>query len=369
MTARIACLLPVVISLLASGSTAHAQNWSGGVKGGLGQGGFTGSQEFNWNQTSLSTALFVNRRLSERFGFQPELAHLQKTGISVVGSSTLTLAVDYLEMPLLLQFRLPRVAGVMPFVLAGPNAALSLSCTLKFVGGGLSTSNSCNSGGGTVRARTFDFGGTVGAGFSWSSGVATFGLEGRASAGVRSLVAPVDATNSRSFGWSVLASISTPINQTRIPRGIPRTVPLPRPLPGLPMQSQILERPSRSIPFTAVSSAKLITVNAVDADARNLLISIAQEAGINMVVSPDVRSRITVRFLNIPAMEAVEAIILQAGLQVAAPAISGAAPAVVFYQLPINVNDASRETIEARYGVSSEMAKWVVESRAEKPKP
>jgi type II secretory pathway component GspD/PulD (secretin) len=135
------------------------------------------------------------------------------------------------------------------------------------------------------------------------------------------------------------------------------------------MQTQILERPSRSIPFTAVSSAKLITVNAVDADARNLLISIAQEAGINMVVSPDVRSRITVRFLNIPAMEAVEAIILQAGLQVAAPAISGAAPAVVFYQLPINVNDASRETIEARYGVSSEMAKFVVESRAEKPKP
>jgi hypothetical protein len=370
MTARIARLLPVVIALLSSGATAHAQNWSGGVKGGLGQGGFTGSEEFNWNQTSLSTALFVNRRLGERFGFQPELAHLQKVGISVVGSSTLTLAVDYLEMPLLLQLKLPRVVGVMPFVLAGPNVALSLSCTLKFVGGGLSTSNNCNSGGGTVRSRTFDFGGTVGAGISWFSGVATFGLEGRASAGVRSLVAPVDATNSRSFGWSVLASISTPINQTRIPRGIPRAVPSPRPLAALPMPmpTQILERPGRSVPFAGVTSAKLITVNAVDADARNLLISIAQEAGINMVVSSDVRSRVTVRFLNIPAMEAVEAIILQAGLQVAAPAMS-AAPAVVFYHLPINVNEASRETIEARFGVSSEMAKWVVESRPVGQKP
>jgi hypothetical protein len=68
-------------------------------------------------------------------------------------------------------------------------------------------------------------------------------------------------------------------------------------------------------------------------------------------------------------MEAVEAIILQAGLQVAAPAISGASPAVVFYQLPINVNEASRETIEARFGVSSEMAKWVVDSRSPTQKP
>ena len=369
MTARIARLLPVVIALHSSGSAAYAQNWTGGVKGGLGQGGFTGSQEFNWNQTSLSTALFVNRRLGERFGFQPEVAHLQKIGISVVGSSQLTLAVDYLEVPLLLQLKLPRVAEVMPFVLAGPNAALSLSCTLKFVGGGLSTSNNCDSGGGTVRTRTFDFGGTVGGGISWSSGFATFGLEGRASAGVRSLVAPVDATNSRSFGWSVLASISTPINQSRIPRGIPRAIPSPRPLPVLPMPAQILARPERSVPFAGASSTKLITVNAVDADARNLLISIAQEAGINMVVSSDVRSRITVRFLNIPAMEAVQAIILQAGLQVAQPAMSGAAPAVVFYHLPINVNEASRETIEARFGVTSEMARWIVESRPASQKP
>jgi hypothetical protein len=365
MTAKIARLLPVVIALLVSGSAARAQTWSGGVKGGLGQGGFTGSQEFNWDQTSLSTALFVNRRLSERFALQPELAHLQKVGISIVGSSQLTLAVDYLEMPLLLQFKLPQLAGVMPFVFAGPNAALSLSCTLKFVGGGLSTSNNCDTGGGTVRTRTFDFGGTVGGGISWSSGFATFGLEGRTSAGVRSLVAPVDATNSRSFGWSVMASISTPINQVRIPH----TIPSRRPLPVLPMPAQILTRPELSVPLAGVSSAKLITVNAVDADARNLLIAIAQEAGINMVVSSDVRSRVTVRFLNIPAMEAVRAIILQAGLQVAEPPMSGASPAVVFYHLPINVNEASRETIETRFGVSAEMAKWIVESRLPTQKP
>ena len=135
------------------------------------------------------------------------------------------------------------------------------------------------------------------------------------------------------------------------------------------MPAQILARPERSVPFAGVSSPKLITVNAVDADARNLLISIAQEAGINMVVSSDVRSRITVRFFKIPAMEAVQAIILQAGLQVAEPAMSGAAPAVVFYHLPINVNEASRETIEARFGVSSEMAKWIVDNRSPTQKP
>jgi hypothetical protein len=373
MTLRITRLL-VVMALLLSATAARAQTWTGGVKGGLGQGGFTGSQEFDWNQRSLSTAIFLNRSLSERFGFQPELAHLQKVGISIVGSSQLTLAVDYLEMPLLLQFKLPRVAGVMPFLLGGPNVALSLSCTLKFVGGGLSTSDNCNSGGGTVRSRTFDFGGTVGAGISWGSGLATFGLEGRASAGLRSLVAPVEATNSRSFGWSVMASVSMPISQTRIPRGGPRGGTIPRPgvavpLPMVPMPAQILARPDRSVPFAGVSSTKLITVNAVDADARNLLISIAQEAGINMVISPDVRSRVTVRFLNIPAMEAVQASILQAGLQVALPPTSGASPAIVCYHLASYVNEASRETIEARFGVTSEMAIWIVESRPANQKP
>lgn len=108
-----------------------------------------------------------------------------------------------------------------------------------------------------------------------------------------------------------------------------------------------------------------ISVNAVDADARALLLAIAKEAGLNVVVSSDVRTRVSLTLSDVPAWEAVQAIIEVAGLSVMTPT-QGASPAVVFYHLPVDVNKASAEGIAARFGVSTEMGKWIVESRPER---
>jgi methylglyoxal synthase len=35
----------------------------------------------------------------------------------------------------------------------------------------------------------------------------------------------------------------------------------------------------------------------------------------------------------------------------------------VFYQIPVNINQASAEAIVARFGVTLEMARWIVENR------
>jgi type II secretory pathway component HofQ len=103
-------------------------------------------------------------------------------------------------------------------------------------------------------------------------------------------------------------------------------------------------------------------VTAIDADARSLLIAIARESGLNLVVSTDVRRRVSVSLTNAPADEAIAAIIAQAGLTVSRPV--AATPAVVFYQLAVNVNQAPAETIAVRFGTSAELAKWIVDSRA-----
>lgn len=357
----------LLFALLCSGSHAAAQGWAAGVKTGAGQGGFSGSREFDWKRTIPSTSVFLNRRLSERLSFQPELVQLRRIGISNLPGSTLTLTADVLQVPLLAQLKLPSTGGLLPFLLAGPTVAMKLSCTLEFVGGGIRSVDDCDSSKG-VRSHRLDFGVAAGAGAAWSVGSLTFGIEGRIAAGLRTFVVPLDQQNSKSYGWSVLAGLSAPLRRgpmSRPPRPGPvldQMRPPPSILPSEEMQAEQPAAPSR----TAIP--RRISVNAVDADVRALLLAIAREAALNMVVSSDVRTRVSLTLSDVPAWEAVQAIIDVAGLSVMTPSQVGASPAVVFYHLPIDVNKASAEGIASRFGVSTEMGKWIVESRPERTK-
>jgi hypothetical protein len=120
--------------------------------------------------------------------------------------------------------------------------------------------------------------------------------------------------------------------------------------------------PSRD-PLGALGASRRVTLTASDADARTLLLWLAQEAGVNLVVSPDVRARVSVNFADVPAVDAMRAIMLQAGLSVLSAASGVAWPPVIFHHAPVNVNEASAAAIVARFGVSDEMVKWIMESR------
>lgn len=119
-------------------------------------------------------------------------------------------------------------------------------------------------------------------------------------------------------------------------------------------------------PLAGLDATKRVTLSANNANARTLLLSLAREAGVSLIVSPDVTARVSVNFVDVPAAEAMRAIITEAGLAVLTAGQQSPWPPVVFYQLPVNINQVSAETIVARFGVSAEMAKWIVESR---PKP
>ena len=116
-------------------------------------------------------------------------------------------------------------------------------------------------------------------------------------------------------------------------------------------------------PLSELGATKRVTLTSSNADARTLLLWLAQQAGVSIVVSPDVATRVSVSFTDVPAGDAMRAIISQAGLSVLAASAGSPWPPVVFFQLPVNVNEASAETIAARFGVSTEMARWIVEAR------
>lgn len=144
------------------------------------------------------------------------------------------------------------------------------------------------------------------------------------------------------------------------------------PLPSIPVYEitpnadssrlVIAPAPGRD-PVAALGAQRRVTLTASDAEARTLLLWLAEEAGVNLVVSPDVRVRVSVNFANVPAEEAMRAIITQAGLSVLAARSGSPWPPVVFFQPPVNVNEASADEIVTRLGVSAEMAKWIVDAR------
>jgi hypothetical protein len=144
------------------------------------------------------------------------------------------------------------------------------------------------------------------------------------------------------------------------------------PLPAIPVYEitptrdsvmlAIRPAPNRD-PLGALGASRRVTLTASDADARTLLLWLAQEAGVNLVVSPDVRARVSVNFADVPAVDAMRAIMLQAGLSVLSAASGVPWPPVIFHHAPVNVNEASAAAIVARFGVSDEMVKWILESR------
>lgn len=106
-----------------------------------------------------------------------------------------------------------------------------------------------------------------------------------------------------------------------------------------------------------------ITLTSTNASLRDLLPLLASAAGVNLVMGPEVTGRVSVRFQNVRAIDALNAVIDQAGLVVGNPAAELPWARPIFYDLPVNVNLASAATLRARFNVTQRLADWLVTAR------
>ena len=148
-----------------------------------------------------------------------------------------------------------------------------------------------------------------------------------------------------------------------------------QPLPSIPVYEiasspdtlRLALTPTRTRdPLAAITSTRRISLTSDNADARTLLLWLAQQAGVDLVVSSDVQSRVSVSFRDVLVVDAMRAILAEAGLSILVGELGAPWPPVVFHQLPVNIDVANAEAISARFGVSLELAKFIVESR---PRP
>ena len=138
--------------------------------------------------------------------------------------------------------------------------------------------------------------------------------------------------------------------------------PLP-PLPQAPSVETVDAAPAPGPLFFDARGDRPFTLTARDVDVRQLVHLLAEAAGVAIVLPPNVQGRVDVSFQNVPARQALMYVLEQAGL--ITPDRSARAPwgPVVFYPLPVNVNYASADVIQARFEVSRELAEFIVRSR------
>jgi hypothetical protein len=139
--------------------------------------------------------------------------------------------------------------------------------------------------------------------------------------------------------------------------------PVPAPvviaeLPPIPVETIAAD----SLPAPAPVGGR-ITLTSINADLRDLLPLLASAAGVNLVMGPEVRGRVSVRFQNVLAIDALKAVIAQAGLVVGEPGPEAPWSKPAFYDLPVNINHASAATIRARFELTPQLANWIVASR------
>ena len=132
----------------------------------------------------------------------------------------------------------------------------------------------------------------------------------------------------------------------------------------LPVEQVITSsRPATPL-ASQVSLASRISLTATNASVREVLPALAAAAGISLVMTPDVKGRVSVYLKDVSALDALRAVINQAELTVGEDIIPQPYGPAVFFQLPVNVNTASAPVLKARFGISDSTANWLVRARS-----
>ena len=154
------------------------------------------------------------------------------------------------------------------------------------------------------------------------------------------------------------ARATTPVERRALPEALPAL-----PVPQITMQGPAARNVPADDPFAGISSLQTVTLRAQDVDVRALLMALAEAAGLSLVVDPGIESRMTVHLVDVPAVDALREVLAAADLSVATPPPAAPWGPVVFYAIPVDIDVASAELIQERFGVSEQVARWIVQSR------
>ena len=147
------------------------------------------------NRVGLVAGVGLVKPLAPNWSFQPELTYAMKGAKGADETGSVTLKLDYLEMPLLFRYDMMTAGGVYPFIHAGPALALNLSCNFEGTDGTITVSGSCSDTPGAEDVKTFDLGAMFGGGIAFRQMNRTFTVGVRYNLGLLEVSDGSDAKN------------------------------------------------------------------------------------------------------------------------------------------------------------------------------
>jgi len=202
-----------------------------GVLGGLNSATLTGEELLDEEGTAIDRrngfvgGLYLTLPLrTPGLTFRPELLYAQKGASANVSftdeGSTFdlrgTVALSYLELPLLLQYTVPTAGGLRPQLYAGPAMSLRTACRVRirtsFGGESAGQSANCDEAGGAdedvASVRRFDAGGVVGGALAFAVGGQALAVGARYTHGFVRLADDGESPRNRAF--AVYGSLQLP---------------------------------------------------------------------------------------------------------------------------------------------------------------
>jgi hypothetical protein len=212
-TARI---VAVTCMLSIAPATIVAQESGGiamdvGVKAGVNLATLSTSGETPGRRTGFLGGAHLALSLpGSMFYFQPELLYSAKGFSDTFEGSSATLALDYVDIPVLVGVHFETGGPATPRVFLGPQASVKLSCKLKGEEQGASASIDCDSDliGGVFGAKSVLFDMLFGAGVDLAMGTFDVVFDARYDLG---LTDALDLGDSKMSAWQFLAGAQFPL--------------------------------------------------------------------------------------------------------------------------------------------------------------
>lgn len=119
------------------------------------------------SRTGFAAGFSVTTPISKGFEFAPELIYVQK-GVTADAGNGVTGAVklSYVEVPLVFRYAFSSAGDAQPFVLAGPEIAMKVSCQISGSSGSTSVSQACKDVDPADEPKSVDYGLLFGVGLS-----------------------------------------------------------------------------------------------------------------------------------------------------------------------------------------------------------
>jgi len=200
------CAVLFLIPLSVSGQTSL------GFQGGLSLATLGGSDVGDMDpgyKTGFGLGAFLELPVSDVLSIQPELLYLQKGAEGSEQGVNITVAISYVELPVLLRINVPVEGNVAPYFVVGPAISFKAGCEVTGEGGGVEVKIDCDEA--EAETKSVDFGGVVGAGLSFGAGPGNIHVGARFNYGLTTVDDSEYDEDVNNQAFSLLAGYSFPI--------------------------------------------------------------------------------------------------------------------------------------------------------------